>query len=478
VENIASIIVQRTKQLEQELAKKALSEKIQQAVYDIASLNHRKITVDEVFKTAHKTLNHLMDASNIVISEYSAARNEVYFAYVVDADDLEQYRGKTVTLSSSLTSYIINKRKADLLNPEILKAKRMTGEIVGVVGNAQFNSWIGAPMISGGDVYGVIFIQSYDKHIFYTPADVELLQYVATQVATILDIRSKTKRSLLAKTEISKQHKELEVKNTKLQATLKDLKKTQQKLIQKEKMNALSTLVGGVAHEVNTPLGVCITCISDSLNRFEKLESAILKNQLSTKDFLSFIKKRQQLGPILSANISKAIQLVDSFREVSINSSQTQLMHIQLHQLLMSIKKCFDKTAAASKYKLVIECPKHIRLLANVSALENTINYLISYSVTHAFSAEENGDLLIQAYLTADTVTLHYSDSGKGMEADNIEKLFYPFFTTQRNQGSKGLGAYHLYNLVTSSLQGDIQVNSPAERGLSFQIDIPIGMSQ
>jgi len=478
VENVAAIVVQRTKLLEQELAKKALSEKIQQAVYDIASLNHKKIKLEEVFKTVHKTLNRFIDASNIVISEYSAARNEVYFAYVVDTDDLEQYRGKTVALSSSLTSYIINKRKADLLNQEILKAKRMTGEIIGVVGNAQFNCWIGAPMISGGDVYGVIFIQSYEKHICYTPTDVELLQYVATQVATILDIRSKTQRSLVAKTEISKQHQELEVKNIKLQATLEELKKTQQKLIQKEKMNALSTLVGGVAHEVNTPIGVCITCISDSLNRFEKLESAILKNQLSTKDFLSFINKRQQLGPILSTNIATAIQLVDSFREVSINSSQTQLMHIQLHQLLMSIKQVFDKTAAASKYKLTIECPKHIRLLTNVQALENIIGYLISNSVTHAFSAEEKGGLLIQAYLTADTVTLNYSDSGKGMEADNIDKLFYPFFTTQRNQGSKGLGAYHLYNLVTSSLQGDIQVSSPASRGLSFKIDIPTDLNE
>jgi len=478
VENIASIVVQRTKQLERELAKKALSEKIQQAVYDIASLNHRKIKLEEVFKTVHKTLNRFIDASNIVISEYRAARNEVYFSYVVDADDLEHYRGKTVTLSSSLTSYIINKRKADLLNQEILKAKRMTGEIVGVVGNAQFNSWIGAPMISGGDVYGVIFIQSYDKHIFYTPADVELLQYVATQVATILDIRSKTERSLLAKAEISKQHQELAAKNSKLQATLEDLKKTQQKLIQKEKMNALNTLVAGVAHEVNTPLGVCITCISDSLNRFEKLENAILKNQLSTKDFLSFIKKRQQLGPLLSSNMTKAIQLVDSFREVSINSSQPQLMHIQLHQLLLSIKQVFDKTAAASKYKLTIECPKHIELLTNVQALENIISYLISNSVTHAFSTKENGEMLLQASLTADTVTLIYSDSGQGMEADHVEKLFYPFFTTQRNQGSKGLGAYHLYNLVTSALQGDIQVHSPAGRGLSFQIDIPTGLSK
>ena len=159
----------------------------------------------------------------------------------------------------------------------------------------------------------------------------------------------------------------------------------------------------------------------------KKLEGAILKNQLSTKDFLSFIKKRQQLGPILSTNIAKAIQLVDSFREVSIKSSQTPLMHIQLHQLLVSIKQVFDKSADASKYRLIIECPKRIRLLTNVQALENIISYLISNSIIHAFSAEETGDLLIQASLTADTVTLNYSDSGKGMEADNIEKLFYPF---------------------------------------------------
>ena len=280
VENIASIVVQRTRQLEQELAKKALSEKIQQAVYDIASLNHRKIKLEEVFKTVHKTLNRLMDASNIVISQYNAVKNDVNFSYIVDADDLEKFRGQTVKLSSSLTAYIINKRKAELLNPEVLKAKRMTGEISDVVGNSQFNSWIGAPMISGGDVYGVIIIQSYDKHIFYTPTDLELLQYVATQVATILDIRSKSERSLLAKAEISKQHQELEVENIKLQATLEELKKTQQKLIQKEKMNALSTLVGGVAHEVNTPLGVCITCISDSLNRFEKARRRYIKKSI------------------------------------------------------------------------------------------------------------------------------------------------------------------------------------------------------
>ena len=112
----------------------------------------------------------------------------------------------TLPMRESMTSYLINKRKGALFDQDSMKAEMATGQLKAVVGNAMFNSWIGAPMISGSNVYGVIILQSYEEGIVYTEADLEILQFVANHVARALEIHLKTERTLLEQQKITAQH--------------------------------------------------------------------------------------------------------------------------------------------------------------------------------------------------------------------------------------------------------------------------------
>lgn len=262
--------------------------------------------------------------------------------------------------------------------------------------------------------------------------------------------------------------------NRELVETLNELKATQTQLIQSEKLSGLATLVAGVAHEINTPLGISVTAISylnDQLTRFETLYST---TAIKRQDLEKHIEQSKEVISMIINNLDRASKLVNSFKQVSIDQStenkRTFKVKAYLEQLLLSLHPKIKK----SHQQVIIHCPEDLEIKSYPGAYAQIITNLIFNSLLHAYEPETPGS--IEITLTHDDRLLQmiYTDDGKGMDAGVKDKVFTPFFTTNREGGGTGLGLHIIYNIVTLQLNGSIVCESAPNKGTQFTITLPL----
>jgi len=266
---------------------------------------------------------------------------------------------------------------------------------------------------------------------------------------------------------------ELQSTNKHLQQSLKQLQMAQDQLVQSEKMASLGGLVAGVAHEINTPVGVGVTAISHLQLKLEEYEKRYQSGQLTRDDFESFLNTTTESSRIIQSNLNRAADLIRSFKQVAVDQTSDELrsfdMKAYLHEILHSLK---PKLKARS-HTTNINCPDNLVLHSHPGALSQVITNLIMNSIIHGFEDRQSGHIDITvAEKEAGSIQLDYSDNGKGISAGHIKKVFEPFFTTRRGQGGTGLGMHIVYNLVTRTLGGRIHCRSTEGQGTTFQIEL------
>lgn len=275
-------------------------------------------------------------------------------------------------------------------------------------------------------------------------------------------------------TEIGRREQALRKSKERADAALAELQKTQTDLIQAEKLASLGQLVAGVAHEINTPLGIALTTstlLGDESKRFaEAAESGKLQRSVLRR----FMDRMSEGTQLLFTNLTRAADLVHSFKQVAADQASGErrqfVMDAWLHDLLTSLSPVLRKT----KHEVAIECPPDLHLDTYPGALGQVLTNLLTNALTHAYDEDAAGHLEIRvSEPTIDTVQIVFSDNGKGIPEAHIGKAFDPFFTTGRSTGSTGLGLHIVYNLVTSRLQGHISLYSKVGKGTRFTIDIP-----
>jgi signal transduction histidine kinase len=275
-------------------------------------------------------------------------------------------------------------------------------------------------------------------------------------------------------TEIGRREQALRKSKDRADAALAELQKTQTDLIQAEKLASLGQLVAGVAHEINTPLGIALTTatlLGDEAKRFgEHAASGRLQRSVLER----FVERMREGTQLLFGNLSRAADLVHSFKQVAADQASGErrafLMDAWLQDLLTSLRPILRKT----KHEVQIECPPGVLVDTYPGALGQVLTNLITNAVAHAYSPDQEGRISIRvSEPRLDTVRIVFSDDGKGIPPDHIGKVFDPFFTTGRSTGNTGLGLHIVYNLVTSRLQGHVNLYSKVARGTRFTIDIP-----
>ncbi len=264
-----------------------------------------------------------------------------------------------------------------------------------------------------------------------------------------------------------------------LKTSLDNLKLTQQQLVEQEKMASLGELVAGVAHEINTPIGVCITAVSHLGESIVVIVKAFKDGSLTKQQFSDMISVITESAGIVDSNLRRAADLVKAFKAVAVDQSSAERRTIGLEDYLHDILTSLRPKLKRTPHEINIEIESDIQLYCDPGLISQIFTNLIMNSLNHAFKVDQVGQIKIQANQLGDTLHLSYADNGQGIEPEILNRLFDPFVTTKRGQGGSGLGTHIIYNLVTQGLGGRIQCASEVGKGVRFDITLPMkGLSE
>lgn len=268
--------------------------------------------------------------------------------------------------------------------------------------------------------------------------------------------------------------KELQIANQQISETLNILKHTQNELVQSEKMASLGGLVSGVAHEVNTPIGVGVTATSHLIDEIEQLKKAFEKGTLKKSDFESFFEHAQENANMVLSNLSRAANLVGSFKQVAVDQTSEDKRAINLLEYMNEIHCSLTPKLKKTKVKIELEIDEEINITTYPGSLAQIFTNLIMNSIIHAFPNEEEGTISISGELDGNVLHMLYEDDGCGMSKDIVANIYEPFFTTRRGDGGSGLGMNIVFNLVMQKFNGKIKCISSQGKGSQFLISFPI----
>jgi len=263
---------------------------------------------------------------------------------------------------------------------------------------------------------------------------------------------------------------ELEHTNEEYSASLESLKNTQKQLIESEKMASLGGLVAGVAHEINTPVGIGITGSTHFLELTKELNDKYNNEDMSEDDFKNYLTNALELSSLININLSKAANLVKSFKQIAVDQTSEEKRTFDLSEYLDEVILSIHNIVKKTNLEIEIVCDENIRIKSYPGLISQILTNLIINSIIHAYDEGEKGKLYIKADVNEDNLSLVYKDDGKGISSENLQKIFDPFFTTNRENGGSGLGLNIIYNIITKQLNGKIECESLEGEGVQFNI--------
>ena len=267
--------------------------------------------------------------------------------------------------------------------------------------------------------------------------------------------------------------KDLEKANVDLKESLETLEKTRDKLVQSEKMAALGELVAGVAHEINTPVGIGVTAASFLESKVKEFKKFYTSGELKRSELENFLKTVDEVSNSILINMERAAELISSFKQVAVDQSSESRRRFNLkayiHEILLSLRPRYKKTG----HKIDVNCDDNIELNSFPGAFAQIVNNMIMNSLIHGFNEVENGRIKIDITRENSKILFVYQDNGKGMTKEQMQKIFDPFYTTKRGQGGTGLGMSIVFNLITQTLKGSIECESSAGKGVCFTMAFP-----
>ncbi|WP_419778318.1 ATP-binding protein [Maridesulfovibrio sp.] len=268
---------------------------------------------------------------------------------------------------------------------------------------------------------------------------------------------------------------ELENANSALLKSMDELRQTQDKLVETEKMASLGELVAGVAHEINTPLGISVTSASYMKEMTENLQESFESGTMKRSDLEKFLNTSGEAFENIMKNLERSASLISNFKQLAVDQESGDVRQVNLYEyingILLSLKPRFKEY----RHELNVDCPKGMEVNISPGSLMQVITNIVSNSLIHAFPDTEKGQITITARPQNNGVALTFSDNGIGMGSEQAMKVFEPFYTTARSSGNTGLGMHLVYNLVTRALGGNIECNSTPGEGTSYKIWFPEG---
>ncbi len=313
----------------------------------------------------------------------------------------------------------------------------------------------------------------------------ELGQLAAAFDSMAEGLEDKEKQRSLAEEQLLRLNEELEERvaqrteqlagaNQDLLNTLEDLQRTQKQLVLSEKLAALGELVAGVAHEINTPVGVALSAGSTLAEKNRTLAELFTQGEMKRSDLTRFLDDSREGTEMILMNLGRASELIRSFKMVAVDqvSEHRRIFNVKsyIDEILLSLRPKLKKT----KHRIEVHCDADLVIESSPGALSQILTNFIINSLLHAFEPEQAGEIRIEVTRTNGTLNLRYADNGKGMTSETCDRIFEPFFTTARSQGSTGLGLHIVFNIVTRTLGGTIACESAPGQGTAFRVTMPV----
>ena len=273
---------------------------------------------------------------------------------------------------------------------------------------------------------------------------------------------------------VQRRTQSLEQANSELQHTLNELRSTQDRLVQADKLAALGSLVAGVAHELNTPIGnalMAVSTLQESLRQFrERLQQGLRRSELD-----AFVQQVATADDIATRNLERAAELISSFKQVAVDQTSSQRRRFQLSEVVHEILLTMQPLLKHSSHALEVQVPPGIWLDSFPGPFGQVLANLVQNALVHGLHGRGGGRIRIEASaVEGEQFQLSVSDNGKGIAPHLQSRVFEPFFTTRLGQGGSGLGLHIVHNLVTGVLGGRLALESSPGQGARFTLTCPL----
>ncbi|WPC72377.1 PAS domain-containing sensor histidine kinase [Vibrio porteresiae] len=308
-----------------------------------------------------------------------------------------------------------------------------------------------------------------DRTNFWTEVIITKVNLKGVDViyAVIRDISEKKALEL----ELYERNTELDLSNSHLELMIDDLKRTQEQLVESEKMASLGSLVAGVAHEINTPVGVGLMGITQFMEETKAIRSHYHKGELTENSFEDYLNSANELSNIVHKNLERTAQLVRGFKQIAVDQTSEEERSINLREYLEEVVFSLGSMTRKANTQITIDCPDNFNVVTNPGLISQVVTNLIVNSMVHGFSERGFGEITIQVREEErNYFVMTYQDNGKGISKEILPRIFDPFFTTNRANGGTGLGLNVTYNIVKNALGGSIECQSEPNQGVQFTI--------
>ncbi|MFZ6818934.1 sensor histidine kinase [Undibacterium sp. Ji22W] len=464
-------VIHRTQELQnQKIAVEKQKETLEHAHRNISLLSEigKEITAtldtNAIIELLYRNVNDLMDATVFGIGFYDPERAVIEFPFVIEAGKAYAPYTRDFSNKNQFPVWCIENRKelfiSDLYseyhlyiqdlafteNPESWGAVMKDGK--STTSTTTPLSILYVPFFVKGNIRGVVGVQSYQTHA-YQLTDLDILRTLASYFGIALDNAE----------------------------AYRQLQETQAQLVEREKLAALGSLVAGVAHELNTPLGnslLIASAIEDNIHQItEKIDAGPVKRS----DFKNFANRCLEACTLLMRSLHTSANLVSSFKQVAVDQASAQARTFNLKITTTEIIATMMNQVRLSEHQLQIDIPEDIEMHSYPGPYGQVLINLLQNAILHGFEGRTQGQMKISAQVIAtDRVQIKFEDNGVGIKADNLHRIFEPFFTTKLGHGGSGLGLNVTYNIVTSLLGGHIRVESVIGEGTVFTMELPLNV--
>lgn len=273
---------------------------------------------------------------------------------------------------------------------------------------------------------------------------------------------------------VEERTEDLKQSNRELELTLQDLQLTQDQLVQSEKLSALGSLVAGVSHELNTPIGNSQMTSSTLSSSVRDIAARVKSNNLTQTSFNDFIDEMEQGTLIIERNLYRASELIHSFKQVAVDQASSKKRQFDLNQHIHDVLTTLHPMIKKAQIHVDADIPENIKIESFPGAISQVITNLIQNSIIHGFEGRTDGKITISARETDEKhFQITVEDNGKGIDTKIQGSIYDPFFTTKRGSGGSGLGLHIVHNLTTKVLKGRTHVESELGKGTKIILNLP-----